>query len=131
MTDNRKFRISEKKRRILLVEDDIINQEMLKASLSDTYDIIVAQSGEEALDAVHEQYETISVVLLDLNLPGIKGIDVLKHIKGNTVYSCLPVIVMTSDGEAEVECLSLGAIDFIPKPYPPSKVILARILRTV
>lgn len=131
MTDNRKFRISEEKRRILLVEDDIINQEMLKASLSDTYDIIVAQSGEEALDAVHEQYETISVVLLDLNLPGIKGIDVLKQIKGNTVYSCLPVIVMTSDGEAEVECLSLGAIDFIPKPYPPSKVILARILRTV
>ena len=47
------------------------------------------------------------------------------------MYSRLPVIVMTSDSEAEVECLSLGAIDFIPKPYPASKVILARILRTV
>lgn len=115
----------------MLVEDDIINQEMLKESVGDTYDIILAKSGEEALDIVREQHETISVILLDLNLPGIKGINVLKQIKGNSVYSRLPVIIMTSDSEAEVECLTLGAIDFIPKPYPPSKVILARILRTV
>lgn len=132
MTDNKtKFRITEEKRRVLIVEDDVINQEMLKESLAQTYDIIIAQSGEEALEIVREEYETISVVLLDLNLPGIKGIEVLKQINGNTVYSRLPVIIMTSDSEAEVECLTLGAIDFIPKPYPPSKVILARILRTV
>ena len=132
MRDNTtNFRITEKKRRILLVEDDIINQEMLKASVSDSYDLIIATSGEEALEIVREEFKTISIILLDLNLPGIKGIDVLKQIKGNPVYSHLPVIVTTSDSEAEVECLTLGAIDFIPKPYPASKVILARILRTV
>lgn len=132
MTDNTtNFRVTEKKRRILLVEDDIINQEMLKASVSDSYDLIIATSGEEALEIVRKEFQTISIILLDLNLPGIKGIDVLKKIKGNPVYSHLPVIVTTSDGEAEVECLTLGAIDFIPKPYPASKVILARILRTV
>ena len=132
MADNKtKFSITEEKRQILLVEDDIINQEMLKESVGDTYDIVLAKSGEEALDIVRRQYETISIVLLDLNLPGIKGIDVLKQIKGNPVYSRLPVIVMTSDSDAEVECLTIGATDFIPKPYPPSKVILARILRTV
>lgn len=43
----------------------------------------------------------------------------------------LPVIVMTSDSESEVECLSLGASDFIPKPYPRQQVVLARILRTI
>ena len=126
-----KFRISEEKRHVLVIEDDAINQEILKVSIGDTYDITMAGSGEEALEIVRDQYETISVVLLDLNLPGIKGIDVLKKIKENPVYARLPVIVMTSDNEAEVECLSLGAADFIPKPYPPSKVILARILRTV
>ena len=132
MTDNKsKFRISEERRRILLVEDDIINQEMIRESVSDTYDLIVAETGEEALLIIGEQYETLSIVLLDLNLPGIKGIEVLKKIRSVPVYSRLPVIVMTSDSEAEVECLSLGAIDFIPKPYPASKVILARILRTV
>ncbi len=125
------FRISEEKRRILLVEDDLINQEMIRESIGETYDLIVAPTGEEALAVIREQYETLSIVLLDLNLPGIKGIEVLKQIKSDPAFARLPVIVMTSDSEAEVECLTLGAIDFIPKPYPASKVILARILRTV
>ena len=125
------FRITEERRRILLVEDEIINQEILKESLASTYDIMVVQTGEEALEIVREQHETISVILLDLYLPGISGIEVLRKIKDNPVYAHLPVIVMTSDYAAEVECLTYGAIDFISKPYPPSKVILARILRTV
>lgn len=132
MTEKKtKFGISEEKRRILLVEDDIINQEMLKESIGDAYDLIIANTGEEALEIVREQFKTLSIILLDLNLPGIKGIEVLRRIKSNPIYEGLPVIVMTSDSEAEVECLTLGAIDFIPKPYPPSKVVLARILRTV
>ena len=131
MTDNKSFRISEERRRILLIEDDVICQEMMKESIGDTYDVVVAESGEEALDIIRVQYDTLSMVLLDLNLPGIKGTDVLSRIKSDPDYSRLPVIVMTSDNEAEVECLTLGAIDFIPKPYPASKVILARILRTV
>ena len=132
MTDNKsQFRISEERRRILLVEDDIINQEMIRESVSGTYDLIVAETGEEALTIISEQCETLSIVLLDLNLPGIKGIEVLKTIRSVPAYSRLPVIVMTFDSEAEVECLSLGAVDFIPKPYPASKVVLARILRTV
>ena len=126
-----KFRISEEKRRILLVEDDVINQEMIRESIGGAYDLVVTETGEEALGIIREQYETLSTVLLDLNLPGIKGVEVLKRIKSDPAYSRLPVIVMTSDSEAEVECLTLGAIDFIPKPYPASKVILARILRTV
>ncbi|MBQ7670332.1 MAG: EAL domain-containing protein [Clostridia bacterium] len=131
MTDNKSFRISEERRRILLIEDDIICQEMMKESIGDTYDVVIAESGEEALGIIRAQYDTLSMVLLDLNLPGIKGTDVLSRIKSDPDYSRLPVIVMTSDNEAEVECLTLGAIDFIPKPYPASKVILARILRTV
>ena len=129
--NNAKFRISDEKRRILLVEDDIINREMLNASLSGTYDLIMAKSVDEAMMIIHEQFETISIVLLDLNLPGVNGIEMIKQIKDDPVYAHLPVIVMTSDNDAEVECLTLGAIDFIPKPYPPSKVILARIHRTV
>ncbi len=132
MTDNKNlFRITEERRRVLLIEDDFVCQEMMKESIGDTYDVVIAESGEEALDIIHEQHDTLSMILLDLNLPGIKGLDVLSRIKSDPEYSRLPVIVMTSDNEAEVECLSLGAMDFIPKPYPASKVILARILRTV
>ena len=132
MANNKtKFRITEEKRRVLIVEDEIINQEMLKETLSGTYDVLVASTGKEALDIIREQNETISIILLDLNLPDMDGIDILKQIKDSPVYANLPVIVMTADNEAEVECLTIGALDFIPKPYPPSKVILARILRTV
>ncbi len=131
MTARNSFSISEERRRILLVEDDFVNQETLKATLGDIYEIVIAETGEEALEIIHAQHETLSIVLLDLILPGIKGIDVISRIKNAPEYSRLPVIVMTSDNEAEVECLTLGAMDFIPKPYPASKVILARILRTI
>ena len=126
-----KFRITEEKRRVLIVEDEIINQEILKETLSAAYDVILADTGEEALNIIREQNDTLSIVLLDINLPDMNGIDILRQIKDNPVFAHLPVIVMTADAEAEVECLTIGAIDFIPKPYPPAKVILARILRTV
>ena len=132
MSDRKKkFRIKEEKRRILLVEDDIVNQEMLKAGLEEVYDLIIAETGEQAMDILRDQYEKLSIILLDLNLPGMSGIEVLRLIKADPAFSRLPVIVMTADSEAEVECLNLGAIDFIPKPYPPSKVVLARIQRIV
>ena len=126
-----KFNSSDTRKRILIVEDEIINREMLRESLCGTYDLVMAETGEEAMELICSQYELLSIVLLDLNLPGINGLDVLRQIKSNQAYSRLPVIVMTATGEAEVECLTLGAIDFIPKPYPPSEVILARIQRTV
>ncbi|MBR6918094.1 MAG: EAL domain-containing protein [Clostridia bacterium] len=131
MTENNTFRISEEKRRVLLIEDDVVCQEIMIASIGDTYDVVLAKTGEEALNIIRTEHETLSMVLLDLNLPGIKGIDVLSSIKSDPEFSRMPVIVMTSDNDAEVECLTLGAIDFIPKPYPASNVILARILRTV
>ncbi len=125
------FLPSAEKRRILMVEDEFINQEILKANLADSYEIIPAFNGTEALNILSSQYETISLILLDLNLPDIHGLDVLRKIKVDPELTKIPVIVMTADSEAEVESLSLGAIDFIPKPYPQQKVILARILRTI
>ncbi|MDO5295308.1 MAG: EAL domain-containing protein [bacterium] len=126
-----KFRPAGEIRKVLLIEDEIINQEILKMYLQDTYEVLAAGTGREALDIIHAQYETISLVLLDLNLPDMHGIDILRHIEQDSRYACLPVIVMTADNESEVECLTEGAIDFIPKPYPQQKVVLARALRTI
>ena len=126
-----RFRLSGEKRRILLVEDEFINQQILQMYLGDTYDLLLAGTGTEALEIIRAQYETISMILLDLNLPDIHGLDVLREVKADVRYARLPVIVMTADSEAEVECLTLGAIDFIPKPYPQQKVVAARVLRTI
>ena len=119
------------KRRILVVEDEEINREMLNFLLQDTYDVVFAETGGKAQTILEEQYETLSLVLLDLNLPDMKGTDILRGIKADVRTARIPVIVMTADQDAEVECLNLGATDFIPKPYPKQAVVLARILRTI
>ena len=118
-------------RRILVVEDDLINREILSLMLRDTYDILIAETGKQALELLESDYGTLSLVLLDLNLPDMKGVDILRRIKGNALTARLPVIVMTADQNAEVECLTLGATDFISKPYPKQEIVLARIRRTI
>jgi len=125
------FRPAAEQKRILLIEDEMINQEIMKMYLADTYDVLLAGTGKEALEFIHTQCERISLILLDLNLPDIHGLDILRQVKVDTRSARLPVIVMTADSESEVECLSLGASDFIPKPYPRQQVVLARILRTI
>lgn len=126
-----KFYSSNGKRRILLVEDELVNQEILKLILQEEYEVIVVGTGGEALEVLSAQHDTISIILLDLNLPDMHGSEVLRQVKSNPKYAAIPIIVMTADSDAEVECLNLGAIDFIPKPYPRQKVILARINRTI
>ena len=125
------FRPAAEQKRILLIEDEMINQEILKMYLADTYDVAVAGTGKDAHEIIRAQCERISLILLDLNLPDIHGLDILRQVKADTRSARLPVIVMTSDSESEVECLSLGASDFIPKPYPRQQVVQARILRTI
>ena len=126
-----KFHSANGKRRILLIEDEMINQELLKMILSDSYEILPALTGTIALELVRDNFETLSLVLLDLNLPDMHGLDVLRQLKADPQLARIPVIVMTADRDAEVESLTIGAIDFIPKPYPQPKVVLARILRTI
>ena len=125
------FRPSEEKRRILLVEDELINQQILQQMLSGAYEVLPAVTGAQAVELLQANQETLSLVLLDLNLPDMHGTELLKSLRSDGRYSRLPVIVMTADSDAEVACLELGAIDFIPKPYPRPEVVLARVRRTI
>ena len=125
------FRPSVERRRILVVEDEFVNQEILKSLIGEAYEVVPAYTGAEAMELVRTQHETLSLILLDLHLPDIQGLELLRRIREDAAFSRLPVIVMTADREAEVESLTLGAIDFIPKPYPQQKVILARVRRTI
>ena len=120
-----------RKRRVLIVEDDFVNREILKANLEAEYEILCAETGDEALKMILEHSGTLSLVLLDLNLPGIKGMDLLREIKKDMDLSRIPVIVLTADTESEVESLLSGASDFIPKPYPRQEIILARVRRSI
>ena len=120
-----------RKRRILIVEDEFINREILKANLDQYYDILLAETGEQALSVAEAEADTLSLVLLDLNLPDMHGMDILRRMKEDDRFSRIPVIVLTSDTDAEVDSLNSGANDFISKPYPMHEIILARVRRTI
>ena len=126
-----KFHSTDGKRLVLVVEDEIVNQQLLGYTLRNDYEVIFASSGEEAKRQLSRYQETLSLVLLDLVMPDTNGIDLLSSIKSDPDWRQIPVIVLTSDQSAEIDCLNLGAIDFIRKPYPLPEVILARIARAL
>ncbi|MBQ6595074.1 MAG: EAL domain-containing protein [Clostridia bacterium] len=119
------------KRRILVVDDEVVNRELLGLVLEDEYEVHFAEDGKKALDAIRSMQKTLSLVILDLMMPGMDGLTLLERLKEDPDLARIPVIVMTSESAAEVESLRLGAIDFIPKPYPQPEVIRARALRTI
>lgn len=123
--------VQQVKRKVLIVEDEQINQQILSFILQNEYDVLLANDGQEALDILNKQHKEISLVLLDLVMPVMDGFEVLTHIGKEPALKRIPVIVLTSDKSAEIESLKLGAQDFIVKPYDMPEVILARIKRTI
>jgi len=108
---------------ILIVDDERSICQSLGSILSDEgYEILTAESGEEALKIVEEEFPYL--VLLDIWLPGMDGIEVLKAIKSD--YPQTRVIVMSGHGtiETAVKATKLGAFDFIEKPLSLEKVII-------
>ncbi len=116
---------------ILVVDDEAVNREMLAAILEPSYKIIFAKNGEEALETVEKQGNLISLVLLDLLMPGLSGFEVLETMKSRGLLSKIPVIVLTSEKSAEIKSLKSGAADFLTKPYDSPEVILARVSHAI
>ena len=132
MPKNRdRFISADRKRQILIADDELINREILGEILRSEYEVLYAADGQETLEMMREHSSTLSLVLLDILMPLMSGLDVLKAIREDAVLSHIPIIVMTAERDTEVESLKLGATDFIPKPYPEIDVIHARVLRTI
>ncbi|MDN5351175.1 MAG: two-component system, OmpR family, alkaline phosphatase synthesis response regulator PhoP [Clostridiales bacterium] len=111
------------KNKILIVDDEIHILELLRYNLEDNgYEVIQAETGEEALKRIEET--PVDLVILDLMLPGIDGIDVLRQIRKSD-YSHLPVIMLTAKNE-EIDAvigLEMGADDYIGKPFRTRELI--------
>ena len=118
------------RRTVLVVEDEEINREILGAILEDDYDVLYAENGKVALDVLGSG-EKVSMILLDINMPVMNGYEFMSALHADPKLFAIPVIVLTSDREAEVEALQRGAMDFIPKPYDMPAVILARARRII
>ncbi len=103
---------------ILVVEDNIINQLLLTTNLREAgYIVTVADDGYRALDLLSEH--EFDVLLLDLVMPGMDGIELLSHIKADERWRHIPVLVISATDEMAtiVQCIEMGAIDYLPKPF--------------
>ena len=115
---------------ILVVEDEEDIQELIRYNLSkEGFRTSGALSGEDALKKVRK--ESFALVVLDLLLPGIDGLEVCRTLKKNEKTQHIPIIMLTAKGEESdvVSGLELGADDYIIKPFSP-RILTARI-RTV
>ena len=131
LKSHEKFHSVNGKRLVLVADDELINRELLGVILENDYEVIYASDGRETMDQIEAHKDILSLVLLDLKMPVMSGIEVLKAMKAAPDLTHIPVIVLTADQNAEIESLSIGAADFIPKPYPQPGIILARVIRTI
>ncbi len=129
--NNDRFYSTNGKRQILVADDEMINRELLGEILKRDYEVLFAADGSETMSMIRQHQDTLSLVLLDILMPIMSGLEVLRAVKDDSTLSRIPIIVTTAERETEVESLKLGAIDFIPKPYPAVNVILARIQRVI
>ena len=119
------------KKHILIVEDEAVNMMLLGNMLEDAYDLVYASDGVEALEQLKIHKDELALVMLDLQMPRMSGMDVLKVMMKESELKDIPVIVFTAEQSAEVECLKIGAMDFIPKPYPSWEIVRARVNRCI
>jgi two-component system, OmpR family, alkaline phosphatase synthesis response regulator PhoP len=113
--------------RILVVDDEEDLQELLRYDLTqEGFTVICASSGEEAVEKAGT--ETLDLILLDLMLPGLDGLQVTKLLKANPRTQNTPIVMLTARGEETdiVKGLELGAEDYITKPFS-KKVLVARL----
>ncbi len=116
-------------RKILLVDDDkAIRVTLGEALESSGFRVVAAVDGEHALEKFRS--DVFDLVLLDMKMPGMDGMEVLRHIKEERPTQ--PVIMVTGFGSVEtaVEALKLGAVDYIQKPFGPDELrgIVSRVL---
>jgi len=111
--------VDTEKKTIIMVDDNLTNLTIGNNALGAHYNIITMNSGIKLLKALEKRIPDL--ILLDVDMPEMNGYETLTILKRNREYSDIPVIFLTakSDGASELEGLSLGAIDYIAKPFSP------------
>lgn len=109
------------KKRILVVDDDTMNLARTKIILGTEYDVLLVDSGMEALAKLKD--EKVDMVLLDIDMPGMNGMETFEHMKA--FAADIPVIFLTASGaEEDVVCaVKLGAVNYLKKPFRPQELL--------
>ena len=117
---------------VLIVDDSELNRKMLGQMLGSRFDIAEAASGEACLQLLEQNATGISVVLLDIHMPGIDGFTVLEEMNQKNLLEQIPVIMISSEDTVDAvrRAFDLGASDYISRPFD-AKVVYQRIINTI
>lgn len=120
------------KPKILIVDDSEFNRAILKEILEETYEIIEADGGNEALHKIDEYGMKISLVLLDIIMPEKDGFEVLKYMEEERLISDIPVIIISSEDSANYirRAYEMGVSDYINRPFD-ANIVYQRVSNTV
>lgn len=121
-----------RKKRVLVVDDSSLNREILSGILKNEFEIIEAESGEEATAQIERYGADISAVLLDLIMPGMSGFGVLDYMNERGLMSDIPVITITGDESNDSMRLAYekGVSDYITRPFD-AKIVYRRVSNTI
>lgn len=117
---------------VLIVDDSELNRKMLGQMLGNRFDIAEAASGEACLQLLEQNATGISIVLLDIHMPGIDGFTVLEEMNQKNLLEQIPVIMISSEDTVDAvrRAFDLGASDYISRPFD-AKVVYQRIINTI
>lgn len=117
---------------VLIVDDSELNRKVLGQMLGSRFDIAEAASGEACLQLLEQNATGISIVLLDIHMPGIDGFTVLEEMNQKNLLEQIPVIMISSEDTVDAvrRAFDLGASDYISRPFD-AKVVYQRIINTI
>lgn len=106
--------------KIMTVDDSAIVRKIIQSAVGILdYDVLEAEGGIEALDILEDEYEDIALILLDWNMPGMNGLEMLETIKGDPRFKSIPVMMVTSETGSEniIKAIQAGASHYLIKPF--------------
>jgi DNA-binding response OmpR family regulator len=102
--------------KVLVVDDERVVRDLLQTSLSaEGYEVVVASNGEEAIRLA--KTGNPQVILLDIEMPGIDGIETCKRLEADEKTRLIPIIMMTALGDRDIDAYLEGAVDVVKKPF--------------
>lgn len=112
------------KKTILIADDSNVIRNLIERMVGDKYNVLTAIDGNEAVNIINENKDTLAGILLDLNMPNVNGFEVLKHLKDNNLFGTVSVAIITGDDSKEtiMKAFDYPIVDVLAKPFNENDV---------
>jgi len=122
--------VTTEKKKILVIDDAEVNQMLLTRMLAD-YEVLTASDDKEGMALLQKNADSLSLIILDLVLPEVNGIELLQQIKSDPATKDIPVIIMSAQVQMEQTTLDMGAVEFWKKPFYNAAEVQKRVAKII